>query len=280
MTLGEKIRSARLERHMTQSEVADDKITRNMLSAIESDKSLPSLDTLFHIADKLEIPASYLIGDDRDLTVYKKSQLMPKIRAAYVEKRYGDCVSEISKIGDLDDELGYILAYSYFELGISSAKLGAFVSADKYLSLAKEYSNKTVYDVSCIKCRIPLYMSFIKNVNAPLLDFDRDEFLSSMTELADMEFYRYVCNDWEYPYVNTLFKKHAEAKLKIKERKYYEAIDILLQIAEIKSEFEYNAYLIYGVYGDLDNCYKQVMDFENAYKYSGKRISMLEGFNS
>ena len=70
------------------------------------------------------------------------------------------------------------------------------------------------------------------------------------------------------------------AKNKIKERKYYDAIDLLTEISETKSSYDYNAYFLYCVYGDLDYCYKQIYDFENAYKYATKRISMLEGFNS
>ena len=56
MKIGEKIREARIERGLTQSEVAADKITRNMLSAIESGKASPSLDTLLHISSRLDIP--------------------------------------------------------------------------------------------------------------------------------------------------------------------------------------------------------------------------------
>jgi hypothetical protein len=70
------------------------------------------------------------------------------------------------------------------------------------------------------------------------------------------------------------------AKNKIKERKYYDAIEILREIEEEKNTYEYNSYLTYLIYSDLDSCYKQVFDFENAYKYAGKRMSMLEGFNS
>ena len=123
-------------------------------------------------------------------------------------------------------------------------------------------------------------MSFVKIVNSPLLDFDKDEFYRKSVDLVEFEFFKYVCNDVEYSYSNPIFGKHIAAKMKIKERKYYEAIKLLVEIAESKSEFEYNAYLMYGVYGDLDNCYRQIFDFENAYKYSGKRISMLEGFRS
>ena len=280
MTLGDKIRSVRLAKRMTQADVAEEKITRNMLSAIESDKAFPSLDTLLHIAAKLDLPVAYLLSDDDDLSVHKKNAVITEVRNAFSEKRFLDCISIIDSIGSIDDELAYILSYAYFELGIASAKNGAFISAEKYLSLAEKYTESTIYDTANVKCRIPLYMSFVKNVNSPLLDFDKDEFYEKSVDLVEFEFYKYVCNEMEYSYSNPILGKHIAAKAKIKERKYYEAIKLLVEIAESKSEFEYNAYLMYGVYGDLDNCYRQIFDFENAYKYSGKRISMLEGFRS
>ena len=69
MTLGEKIKKARLEKGLTQSEVSEDKITRNMLSAIESNKSIPSIDTLLHISDRLELPIAYFLSDDFDTAI-------------------------------------------------------------------------------------------------------------------------------------------------------------------------------------------------------------------
>lgn len=280
MTIGEKIRSARIEKNLTQSDIAEDKITRNMLSAIESGRALPSLDTLLHIADKLDLPASYLLSDEEDASVYKKSKCISSVRAALSEGRYDDCITLIQSIGVMDDELAYVHALASFQLGAFMAKRGFFMRAEKYLREAEEYAKKTVYDTKSIECRIPLYMSFVKNVNAPLLDFDIDAFRDAVADAVDFEFFKYVCNDTEYDYSNEWFKKHVAAKIKIKERKYYDAIALLLEIAESKSLFEYNAYLMYGVYSDLDKCYKQITDFENAYKYSEKRISMLEGFNS
>lgn len=280
MSIGDKIRSARLNKHMTQAEVAADKITRNMLSAIESGKASPSLETLYHIANKLDLKISYLLSEDIDESVYKKTHLMPEIKKAYVNGNYAYCISLIGQISDIDDELSYILAHCNFKLGVTAAMKGSFLTAEKRLLMASEYASKTVYDTKNIEYKIPLYMSFVKNVNAPLLDFDKDSFLQSMSDDSDFEFYKYVSNDWEFHFTNPLFEKHALAKNKIKERKYAEAIEILHEIEEERSMHEYNAYLMYGVYSDLDNCYKQILDFENAYKYVGKRLSMLEGFNS
>ena len=117
MSIGDKIRSARLDKHMTQSEVAADKITRNMLSAIESGKASPSLETLYHIANKLDLKISYLLSEDIDESVYKKNHLMPEIKKAYVNGNYAYCISLIGQISDIDDELSYILANCNFKLG-------------------------------------------------------------------------------------------------------------------------------------------------------------------
>ena len=279
MTIGEKIRLARVSQHMTQSEVVGDVITRNMLSAIESGKATPSLDTLLYLSGKLDLPIAYLLADE-DISTHKRNDLIKNARKAFAQRNYDECISIFKDVDELDDEIAYILAYSNFECGIAAAKNGSFITAQEYLTLAKKYCAQTVYDTKAIECRIPLYVSFVKNVNSPLLEFDQKGYLDMMSDAIDYEFFKYICQDSDYQYEDLLFKKHFEAKNKMKERKYSEAIEILLDIADSKNVYGYNAYLIYCVYGDLDNCYKQICDFENAYKYSVKRISMLEGFNS
>ena len=280
MNLGEKIKSARLEKHMTQAEVAADKITRNMLSAIESGKATPSLDTLLYIAKKLDVPVYYLISEDLDVFEYRKTSLLPMVKEAFSKKQYKGCIYYAEKMDQIDDEIAYMLTYSHFALGVAALKNGSFNTADKHLSSSEEYAARTIYDTAGIRCKIPLYRTICRNVNAPLLDFDKDAFLDTVFENADFEFFKYVCNDWDFQYTTPLLKKHALAKIKIRERRYYEAINVLLEIAEEKTAFDYNAYLMYCVYADLENCYKQILDFENAYKYVSKRMSMIEGFNS
>lgn len=280
MTLGDKIRKARCDKRLTQSEVTGDKITRNMLSAIESNKALPSLDTLIYLSDRLNLPVAYLLSDENNISAFRKNELIADIRSAFAQKRYNDCILMSEQIDEYDDELSYLLAYAHFELGISNAKLGSFLTGEKHLTIASKLAKETIYDTKKIECLIPLYMSFLKNVNFPLFDFNKEEFYASFVEDYDFEFYKYICNDTEYKFTNEQFKKHMLAKSKIKERRYSDAIDILLQILENKAEYEYNSYFMFSVYTDLDNCYKQICDFESAYKYSGKRISMLEGFSS
>ena len=60
--LGEKIRELRKKRGITQKDLAGDKITRNMLSLIESGNASPSVSTLLYIAERLEAPTGYFFA--------------------------------------------------------------------------------------------------------------------------------------------------------------------------------------------------------------------------
>ena len=67
MTLGEKIKSARKAKRITQRELAKDKLTRNMISRIESGTATPSLDTIKYVANELKLPVKFIgVGEGID----------------------------------------------------------------------------------------------------------------------------------------------------------------------------------------------------------------------
>lgn len=280
MRLGEKIKTARLKLKLTQSDLVGDKITRNMLSAIESGKATPSLDTLEYLAERLDLPLPFLLSYDDDLLFYRKKERILAIKNALDEKNYNVCINLVLKLEGLDDELAYILSDCYFNLGVNSLKYGSLESSAKYLGLCLNYCERTIYDTKRFRAIAPLYLAIAKNVSAPLLEFEADKYYAYLKEVTDLEFYKYLILDASYPYTRYEFASHIKAKSFIKERKYREAVEILLEIENKKGEFEYNSYLMFGVYTDLDNCYRQLFDFENAYRYASKRISLLEGFKS
>lgn len=280
MTLGKKIKELRVKKRLTQADLAADKITRNMLSAIESDKASPSLDTLRHIASVLEVPLPFLLSEDNDLFFYMKKERMPAIRRALETKSYNTCISIITKFETLDDELMFILAKSYFEVAVAATKRGALETAKKQLLLAREYCSKTLYDTFRFESAIPIYLAIAENVNAPLLEFDKAAYAGLTANSFDYEFYRYLILDFDFNYSNYQLRTHIAAKRLIKERRYHDALALLLDIEKTKSEYEYNAYIMYGVYSDLDNCYKQLYDFESAYRFASKRLSLMEAFSS
>lgn len=63
MTLGEKLRRARVEAGMSQRALCGERITRNMLSQIENGSAKPSMDTLCYLAERLEKPVSYFLEE-------------------------------------------------------------------------------------------------------------------------------------------------------------------------------------------------------------------------
>ncbi|MGG0239110.1 helix-turn-helix domain-containing protein [Bacillus rhizoplanae] len=63
-TLGEKIRTLRKEKKLTQSEIAGTELTKSMLSQIENGKATPSMKTLHYLADKLGCDASFLLEEE------------------------------------------------------------------------------------------------------------------------------------------------------------------------------------------------------------------------
>ena len=280
MNVGKKIKEARIKKKMTQSRLCEGKITRNMLSAIENGKTLGSIDTIIYLARELDISLSYLFSDDEDSFYYDKRSRMPKIRAALDEKNYNLCVSLIMSLERQDDELSFILASCYFELGIQSVKQGSLKSGERYLSLCKHYCGATLYDTKRFESILPLYLAVCINVNSPLLEFEEDKFLCAMKDSSDYEFYKYLVLDYGYKFTASHYGDHLKAKALIKERRYSDALALLSSLEGRKSEIGHNAPLMFGVYADMEICYKNLFDFESAYKYSSKRISLMEGFNS
>lgn len=61
--LGRRLKSARLAKKMTQSDVVGSFITRNMLSQIESGTATPSMKTLEYLSGVLELPMEKLLSE-------------------------------------------------------------------------------------------------------------------------------------------------------------------------------------------------------------------------
>lgn len=68
MELGEKLRAARLEAGLSQRQLCEGIITRNMLSQLEHGSAKPSMGTLTALADRLGKPISFFLGEDGNCT--------------------------------------------------------------------------------------------------------------------------------------------------------------------------------------------------------------------
>lgn len=118
MEIGSKIKKVRLYRNMTQAELCGDFITRNMLSAIENNRALPSLPALEYFVEKLQISASYFFASDNDLLPYALEYKLPKIRKLSEEEKYEKLLNESKEFENCNStELKLLIANANYKLG-------------------------------------------------------------------------------------------------------------------------------------------------------------------
>lgn len=81
MSLGEKLRQARLEAGLSQRALCGEEITRNMLSRIENGAAQPSMRTLQYLAARLDKPMSFFL--EEQALVSANRQIMESVRQLY-----------------------------------------------------------------------------------------------------------------------------------------------------------------------------------------------------
>ncbi|MBO7304391.1 MAG: helix-turn-helix transcriptional regulator [Clostridia bacterium] len=276
--LGIKVKELRKKRGLTQSALAGDVITRNMLSSIENGTAMPSIETRSHLADVLLVDAAYFLSAEEDLAFFEKKACIDKIYRAYEAHNYAACIKIISSLTATDNELDYILCESYFEVGKECVLSGSLLSATKHLSTALKHAAATKIDTHHIELKIPLYLAVAKNIQSPLLELEPQKYSDQLVDTADYEFFKYLTMDFDYQFSTPSYRLHMDAKKMIGERNYTEATKLLISAVEFSKSDKYNAYAIFTLYSDLELCYKQLYNFERAYYYSNKRMTLLEGF--
>ncbi len=80
MSLGNRIKAARIEAGLSQRALCGDRITRNMLSQIENGIAKPSVKTLEYLAEQLGRPVSYFL--EEQAVFFPNQQPMAEARTA------------------------------------------------------------------------------------------------------------------------------------------------------------------------------------------------------
>ncbi|MBR6727181.1 MAG: helix-turn-helix transcriptional regulator, partial [Clostridia bacterium] len=125
MNIGQKIKQLRLSKLMTQSDLAGDHITRNMLSSIEHGSALPSLPTAMYIAERLNVPVGYLLSEGEDEFIYRKMASIANIRRAFASRDFAGCLSLLASFGgESDDELALLRAECEYGIGVNAFENG------------------------------------------------------------------------------------------------------------------------------------------------------------
>ena len=288
--IGEKIRKLRQMRGMTQSELAGDQITRNMLSRVENGAALPSLPTVWYLAERLDVPAGFLLAEGDDDRVWRKMKRIDSIRRVL---RSGDakiCLELCRGEGEqdeADDEIYLIMAQCSLTLAAEAFERGRLHECCRTLDEALEYAEKTVYDTASVRASAALYFRFMRTLSGSLYSELLHEIDDPMLGATDA-FGRYVLarealDAGELRRVEQYLQRedgsdgwqaHFRAHLAVTRGDYTaaeQALTRLLHAGEVHGEV-----LLYCTFCDLEICCRELGDFKGAYEYSQSKMALLE----
>ncbi len=133
--LGNKIKAIRNELGMTQKQLSDGIVTRNMLSRIENGEALPSLSTLSALATRLSVPIGYLIDDHDDGTKLRNERLLSMIKKEFNSGNYELCLQYLNGLEYYPEEKELYTVRSMYLLGVDKMNNNAPIKeAQKLIS--------------------------------------------------------------------------------------------------------------------------------------------------
>lgn len=292
MNIGEKIKKLRLEKFMTQSELAGNQITRNMLSLIEKGKATPSLQTLVYLADKLKVSVGYLLAKEEETAFFGKAEKISEIRLAYSKENYRICLDLCRRLANdmgEDDELSLLMAECYLEVAKEEFYADHLHAACESFDEAVKCAEKTAYRTDHIGAEAALYFDYLESLSPSFVSayvdtsFEasaflplRDEFCRYMLALKALEASedRFVevyleKADSAHPLV-----KHVLARICMEKGEYELAANHLSDV--LRSDTEIAGTVLYYVFGDLEDCCRKLENQKNASLYAEARAAQFE----
>lgn len=293
MDIGKKVKTLRVEKLMTQSELAGGEITRNMLSQIENGIALPSISTVMYLAKRLGVSAGFLLADDNDDFIYRKTGIMKNIRKALTDKSFEICRDLcIYEFDEYDDEVRFILAQCCINMAKENICAGKLRHACANIDEAMLHTEQTLYDTSGIKNRAFVMLKFLRTLSSTL---------DSVEIYEDVTARKYTVETFECPlckYVTglenifecnlncfddsveeeKLYASHIRAKLYMAEGDYASALEQLRRIMD--SSYVIPTVFIYLAGTDLEICCRETGDFRGAYEYSQNKLTLLQSMLS
>jgi transcriptional regulator with XRE-family HTH domain len=282
--IGEKIRELRLKKGMTQRELAGDRITRNMLSLIESGSASPSIQTLQYISERLKTPLAYFFSEtERDVAIFQKMSVMDELKEHYKNKNYAECLSICSALSDqvIDDEIAFILTCSHIACATEKAGTLDMRSAMRELDKAEAVSNKSIYCDRRISGAIQYLRDLFSNIcSDSITDMMCD--MNCSCEFITPETVQYFCSlraisreeapPFSFP-KGSFHERHIYALNLLAEDRINEAQKRLRELS-LNPETPY--YMQYRVLTDLENAANISGDYRLAYSSSRRRLEFVK----
>ena len=288
MHIGERIRELRISKLMTQSELAGKGITRNMLSCIENGSANPSLSTILYIAKRLGVPAGFLLAEEGDEIVYRKMSNLSNIKRAYTAGDYRGCRNLcFSGCPKPDDEISLLLAVCDEKIAEEEFFNGRLHSSCRFFDEALNYAEKTVYPTEEIQAEAKVFFHYMERISSTLysdvLDISQDLSVTSNSVFSHYnnaldaldggdpsaadDFLAKVPSD-------AFWHRHIQIRKMILQGEYKASIKLLLEL--LHAEIPLTPINLYIVLCELENCYREIEDFKEAYRYANEKIALLE----
>ncbi len=284
MTLGEKLKKARMDRGMSQSQVAGEFITRNMLSQLEHDQASPSLKTLEHLSSVLDVPISWLVGEEEILQERQQLKEAKRLFACGNDKA---CMALLQEQENLTQEEQRLLYQCALRRGESLFQSGQPEEALQAAELCLQLVSSCLYCGQCemmlaallrARCLMalhkaawPVCQDFLqqyeelqlenkKHLLCAALAVDNDRLEEAERELA-------LVSD----HVETLKGESLllKGRLLVRNGQFSQALPFLQQ-AEDREDFPKSFYM--ELYRLLEQCYKETEDYRMAYHYASLRL--------
>jgi len=276
MSIGKKIKTLRTDKMMTQSELAGNEITRNMLSRIENEAAQPSLDTVRYLAARLNVSPSYLLAEGADEYMYIKRREIEDIKRAYLSGEYRICRDMcLNSSVPEDDEIKLILAEATLEIAIEEFNRGNLKMACEIFDSCISECSGTIYETSLFVAKVCAYFRYMSKISASLYSESIDESETFALPAFSDAFCSYALKFCEDEYEesksltrnqNDVFGKHLKAIECMNVGDFKEAYNLLKEI--INSSDAIPEPTLYFVYKDYEICCKDCGDYKDAYEYS------------
>ncbi len=279
--MGQKIKELRMEKKMTQAELAGDTVTRNMLSQIENGVAKPSVSTIQDIAKKLGVPTEYFFSDSHDLDAFRKIAVMPKIKKLFAAGEYSKCLTKLENLGVSDDETELLLAKCLLALGIAKYHAGYLTTAAAHFHAAIAHTEKTLYAESSMAEVAEKYLSAITYVRGGELPKISPSPCGGQVVFADLAYIGFLSGvGFEPPEegVASVYASHLAIRQRIKNSACPDAMHELRMLLE-GAEGQTDAILRYYVLEDLEKLAKQNGDYKGAYECAAERLALAEKMN-
>ncbi|MGN0979635.1 MAG: helix-turn-helix domain-containing protein [Candidatus Avoscillospira sp.] len=288
MTLGEKLRRTRLERGLTQSQVAGSHMTRNMLSQLENDSASPSVKTLEYLAAVLEVSVGWLLGEEGGAA--GAAEIADQARRLYQAADRRGCLELLQAHPEAQgEECRLLLIRSALSCGWEDFAAGRTQAAETHGKLAASACQGSLYagpaelasaNLLLARCLLQrggdaeaCVQVFQAQCKALGLEEGRHLLLARYhlsrqhTQAAEREL-------WSVSDLSQASKAEyllLRGKLEVQKERYRDAV---LYLRQAEQEPDLPLAQQKEIFALLEQCYREQEDYKQAYAYAARQLAL------